>query len=114
MAKNLTLLNMHDMLALITDATLQRKFIRLYAPVADDDIDWNGLESGRGFYPAHETIATTLPQMVMYGVDVGDSHDIPSGSVYSLRKNANASNRTFSSKVGANFIEVDITEVYSR
>ena len=75
--------------------------------------DW-GLESDRGFYPAHETIATTLPQMVMYGVDAGDSHDIPSGSVYSLRRNANASNRTFSSKVGANFIKVDITEVYSR
>ena len=48
------------------------------------------------------------------GVDAGDSHDIPSGSVYSLRRNANASNRTFSSKVGANFIKVDITEVYSR
>jgi len=45
MAKSLTLLNMRDMLALITDAGLQRKFIRLYAPVADDDIDWNGLES---------------------------------------------------------------------
>ena len=75
--------------------------------------DW-GLESDRGFYPAHEAIATTLPQMVMYGVDAGDSHDIPSGSVYSLRRNANASNRTFSSKVGANFIKVDITEVYSR
>ena len=79
----------------------------------DKGHDW-GLESGRGFYPAHETIATTLPQMVMYGVDAGDSHDIPSGSVYSLRRNANASNRTFSSKVGANFIKVDITEVYSR
>ena len=79
----------------------------------DKGHDW-GLESGRGFYPAHETIATTLPQMVMYGVDAGDSHDIPSGSVYSLRRNANASNRTFSSKVGASFIKVDITEVYSR
>ena len=45
MAKNLTLLNMRDMLALITDAGLQRKFIKLYAPTADDDIDWNGLES---------------------------------------------------------------------
>ena len=45
MAKNLTLLNMHDMLALITDAALQRKFIKLYAPAADVDIDWNGLES---------------------------------------------------------------------
>lgn len=32
----------------------------------DKGHDW-GLESGRGFYPAHETIATTLPQMVMYG-----------------------------------------------
>ena len=45
MAKSLTLLNMHDMLALITDAALQRKFIKLYAPAADGDIDWNGLES---------------------------------------------------------------------
>ena len=47
MAKNLTLLNMRDMLALITDAGLQRKFIKLYAPTADDDIDWNGLESNK-------------------------------------------------------------------
>ena len=79
----------------------------------DKGHDW-GLESSRGFYPVHETIATTLPQMVMYGVDAGGSHDIPSGSVYSLRRNAKASNQTFSSKVGANFIKVDITEVYSR
>lgn len=45
MAKNLILLNMRDMLALVTDAALQRKFIKLYAPSADGDIDWNGLES---------------------------------------------------------------------
>lgn len=45
MAKNLILLNMRDMLALVTDAALQRKFIKLYAPAADVDIDWEGLES---------------------------------------------------------------------
>ena len=79
----------------------------------DAQCDW-GLESGRGFYPAHETIGTTLPQMVMYGVDESNSLDIPSGSVYSLKRRANSSSMTFSSKVGASFIKSNITEVYSR
>ena len=75
--------------------------------------DW-GLESGRGFYPPDETIGTALQWMLMYGEDVGDSLDIPSGSVYSLKKKARSSNETFSSKAGAIFIKSNITEVYSR
>ena len=80
---------------------------------ADTRCDW-GVESGRGFYSADETVGTALQQMVMYGVDDGNSSDIPSGSIYSLRKKARASNETFSSKAGANFIKPNIMEVYSR
>ena len=80
---------------------------------ADTRCDW-GFESGRGFYPVDETIGTALQWMLMHGVDVGDSLDIPSGSVYSLKKKARSSNETFSSKAGANFIKPNITEVYSR
>ena len=79
----------------------------------DARCDW-GLENGRGFYSADETIGTTLQWMLMYGEDVGDSLDIPSGSVYSLKKKAWSSNETFSSKAGANFIKPNIAEVYSR
>jgi hypothetical protein len=79
----------------------------------DTRCDW-GVESGRGFYSADETVRTALQQMVMYGVDDGNSSDIPSGSIYSLRKKARASNETFSSKAGANFIKPNIMEVYSR
>ena len=79
----------------------------------DTRCDW-GVESGRGFYSADETVGTALRQMVMYGVDDGNSSDIPSGSIYSLRKKARASNETFSSKAGANFIKPNIMEVYSR
>ena len=80
---------------------------------ADTRCDW-GFESGRGFYPADETIGTALQWMLMHGVDAGDSLDIPSGSVYSLKKKARSSNETFSSKAGANFIKPNIMEVYSR
>ena len=79
----------------------------------DARCDW-GLENGRGFYSADEIIGTTLQWMLMYGEDVGDSLDIPSGSIYSLKKKARSSNETFSSKAGANFIKPNITEVYSR
>ena len=79
----------------------------------DARCDW-GLENWRGFYSADEIIGTTLQWMLMYGEDVGDSLDIPSGSIYSLKKKARSSNETFSSKAGANFIKPNITEVYSR
>ena len=75
--------------------------------------DW-GQESGHGFYPHGTTVRSVLPEMLMYGVDVGDSLDIPDGKVYSLKKNAKSSLQTFSSKVGAEFVETDITGVYSR
>ena len=75
--------------------------------------DW-GLESGRGFYPQGDTIEGILSEMLMYGVDVGDSLDIPSGSVYSLKKDASSPLQTFSSKVGSDFIKSDLSEVYSQ
>ena len=75
--------------------------------------DW-GQETSRGFYPSGEHVRSILSEMLMYGVDVGESLDIPNGTVYSLRKNATTPRQTFSSKVGAEFIITDITEVYSR
>ena len=75
--------------------------------------DW-GQETSRGFYPSGEHVRSILSEMLMYGVDVGESLDIPNGTVYSLRKNATTPRQTFSSKVGAEFIKTDITEVYSR
>lgn len=53
---------MHDMIALINDAGLQRKFIHLYAPAADSDIDWDGLESF-GDIPRVEMIESALNKL---------------------------------------------------
>ena len=75
--------------------------------------DW-GEESGRGFYPSGAKVGSILQEMLMYGVDLGESLDMPNGTVYSLRKNATTPQQTFSSKVGAEFIKSEITEVYSR
>ena len=91
MAKNLTLLNMHDMLALITDAALQRKFIKLYAPAADVDIDWNGGCNGKGaggarYYRSGTSMEEIVGRMLMLGevpkVDV--RRDVTAGSVYGV------------------------------
>ena len=88
MAKNLTLLNMHDMLALITDAALQRKFIKLHAPAADVDIDWNGGCNGKGaggarYYPSGTTMGEIIPRLVMYGIarENNARRDITRGNV---------------------------------
>ena len=75
--------------------------------------DW-GPESGRGFYPADATIRSILSEFAMYGADIGDLLDIPSGAVYSLRKSARSPLQVFRAKVGADYIKSDMTEVYSR
>ena len=56
--------------------------------------DW-GPESGRGFYPADATIRSILSEFAMYGADIGDLLDIPSGAVYSLRKSARSPLQVF-------------------
>ena len=75
--------------------------------------DW-GEESGRGFYEISDTYGRILSMLMMYGYDDGTAEDIPDNIAYSLRKGARTSYDTWVVEVGAEQIEENSTEVYSK
>ena len=81
---------------------------------SDHGRDWCH-ETGRGFYRASDTIASTIDMLLMCGIEDGTNvnrvvGDIPSGAVFGLSKVLDKDHQN----VGASGIEPSNRKVYSR
>ncbi len=75
--------------------------------------DW-GLESGRGFYEQGDTPMSVYKNYLMYGYTAPLTKDIPDGRVFSLWDGARSTNDVWYAEIGAEGINTNNLEVYTK